>query len=109
MSAVREQKIQRAQYLMGSIFSIEITAADSKDAGAAAESAFDEMRRIEKLLSRFDAGSETYRINQAASQSPFVITSEIFHLLKLAKEYHLRTKGWFDPSLGGLDLKSNRT
>ena len=61
-----------------------------------------EMKRLEGLLSRFDAGSEISRLNRSAGLRPVKISRETFELLGRAAKISLLSGGAFDITVGPL-------
>ena len=61
--------------------------------------AFNEMRRIEKLMDIHDPESEISRINRLGSKEAIKVSKEIFGVLKEALEYSRLTSGAFDASI----------
>ncbi len=61
--------------------------------------AFNEMRRIEKLMDVYDPGSELSRINKLADKRAIKVSKEIFEVLKEALKYSRLTSGAFDMSI----------
>ena len=61
--------------------------------------AFDEMKRIEKLMNVHDPESEISRVNKLADKPPVKVSKEIFMVLKEALEYSRLTSGTFDVSI----------
>ncbi len=61
-----------------------------------------EMKRLERLLSRFDRNSEISSINCSAGLKPAKVSSETFELLKKAMEISLLSGGAFDITVGPL-------
>jgi thiamine biosynthesis lipoprotein len=69
----------------------------------AMESAFAEMGRLSALMSRYDEGSETSKINRAAGSGLGVrISAELMSVLRAGKALHIETEGLFDPTIGAL-------
>lgn len=65
------------------------------------EQAFDEVRRIDTMYSRFSTGNELARIN-ATLNTWTRITPELWHLLTFAKQLEQETHGAFDLSVKGI-------
>ena len=63
-----------------------------------AEILFDEIDRVENLLSRFDPVSEISRLNRNATKKAVRINAELFVLLAVCREYWTTTDGAFDPA-----------
>ncbi len=70
---------------------------------AVAEMAFDEIARVEQLLSRFDATSELSRINREAVGGACLVGFELLQILSDCRAWWLRTKGAFDIASGSRD------
>ncbi len=69
----------------------------------AVESAFAEMSRLSALMSRYEADSETSRINQSAGNGQaWAVSAELFSVLRMGKDLQQRTGGLFDPTIGAL-------
>src|SRR5687768_13740416 len=91
-------RISRSQPLLGTI--VVVTAeAEPSVAHVAINSAFDEIRRVDSLLSLHKAGSELVRLNSSASQGPVKVSSELFSIVKLAQKISNETKGSFDVTI----------
>lgn len=61
--------------------------------------AFNEMKRIEKLMDVHNPESELSRVNRLADKRPIKVSKEIFEVLKGAREYSALTSGAFDVSI----------
>jgi len=59
-----------------------------------------EMRRLEKLLNRFDSESEVARVNSDAQFQPVELSDELWSVLLDCRRYRLLTDGLFDVALG---------
>jgi FAD:protein FMN transferase len=64
--------------------------------------AFDEIKRLEGLLSTKTEGSEIYRINARAGISAVSVSDETYGLIKDALEFSFRTEGVFNIAVGPL-------
>ena len=62
-----------------------------------------EVRRLDRMLNRFDPQSEVARINRDAAHFPVVPDLELWSLLVDCKRYHARTGGYFDITLGNFN------
>lgn len=71
----------------------------AQDAGSACEA---EITRLEKLLSRYERGSDISRINGNAGLGPIPIHADTVSVLSKALEFAKATKGLFSPTLGPL-------
>ena len=84
--------------IMKAVFSIRFDAPESeaKRLHTVAEEMFDEIRRLETLLSRFVEDSDVAQINRLPCEESVVIAAETFHCLELAEEATQLTNGYFD-------------
>jgi thiamine biosynthesis lipoprotein len=87
---------------MATTFEILILDKDHKYAAQAAQTAFNELDRLEKELSRFIENSDISRINNAALNQELVVGLEVFECLQKAKHIFEETGGAFDVTVGSL-------
>ena len=80
---------------------IEITLYDWTDASTI-DLAFDEIRRLESLLSVEQTGSDLDRLAKAAGEEWVEISPETEEVLRLSKEYAALSEGYFDVTTGPL-------
>ncbi|MBI5144461.1 MAG: FAD:protein FMN transferase [Candidatus Omnitrophica bacterium] len=90
------------RYLMGTFLRIEALHHGADAAERCLEEAFDEVRRIEGVLSRFREDSQIYMLNKSAHDSPQHIDIELFYLLEKCIEFSKRTGGAFDITIAPL-------
>ena len=69
---------KRTLKLMGSRFDITVVANDSISAHKYIDTAVTEITRIEKLISSWDAASQTSAINKNAGIAPVKVDTELF-------------------------------
>lgn len=62
--------------------------------------AFDEVDRLESLLSYFIPSSDVARFNDRPGDLPLKVGLEFLECLKIAREIHRDTRGAFDPFIG---------
>jgi thiamine biosynthesis lipoprotein len=87
---------------MGSTYSVALYGYDRLQLEAAADAAFDEVRRLDELLSNYKPSSEWSRVNGLAAQGPVRISQELFDLLSACLDYSRKSDGAFDISVGPL-------
>jgi thiamine biosynthesis lipoprotein len=87
---------------MGTTFSLYIYAGGSEEADAEAAPVFDEIDRIEDLLSNYRESSELSRINRLASTQTVTIDPETFEFLADSLHWSARSDGAFDITVGKL-------
>ncbi len=89
-----------AHRAMATMFEIIIPESDRAAARGAAEAAFVEIDRMERLLSRFMPYSDISRINAADPGKPVVVEIEAAECLQAALSMWERTDGAFDVTAG---------
>ena len=96
--------LRRAVKAMGTVFSTSILLADRDEETAkeAADAAFAEIVRIEKLMSSYREGSVVSAVNRAAGEGPVAVPPELRTLIEEALDISKRTRGKFDISFGPL-------
>ncbi len=92
-------QIKRIRFMMGCFVTVEASHPEIHAAEAATEAAFTEMKRIEKLLSKFSESSVTSQINRLAELRPVTVSEEVFDLLLTCKRISEETGGAFDVTL----------
>jgi len=81
---------------MGTLFEVFAAGEDEAYAGQAAQAAFSEVDRLERLFSRFDPGSEIGRANRLRPGEELAIGPETYECLALAEKARKETGGAFD-------------
>jgi thiamine biosynthesis lipoprotein len=88
---------------MGSRFDVTVVANDSIDGNKYIDTAVAEITRIEKLISSWDANSQTSDINRNAGIKPVKVDSELYQLIERAIGISKLTDGAFDISYASMD------
>ena len=88
---------------MGSRFDITVIATDSVAANKHIDTAITEIKRIEKLISSWDANSQTSEINRNAGIKPVKVDAELFQLIERSIGISKLTDGAFDISYASMD------
>jgi len=94
---------QRNELLMGNRFDLGVVGDDEVKANQALEKAIIEIKRIEALLSTYQANSQINQVNAKAGISPVKVDEEVFNLVERAQRISELTQGAFDLSYGSLD------
>ena len=68
----------------------------------AASAAFDEVSRLDRLLSTYRPTSIWSEINRLAAHRPVPLSPEVFHLISQCLQYHQDSQGTFDITVGPL-------
>lgn len=97
------QKYARSLKLMGNNFTITVVAEAEGIADDCIESAIDEIRRIEQLLTTYSNDSQTSLINENAGIQPVKVDLEVFDLIERSIGISTITQGAFDITYGSVD------
>jgi thiamine biosynthesis lipoprotein len=92
--------VKRAQMQMGTLVTITSVAPDRQRAHDAASAGFQEIHRLENLLSTWIASSELSQVNTAAGKEPITISPETMHILESSIEIARLTEGGFNILVG---------
>ena len=95
-------KLEKSTDAMGSTYSIALYGHDRVKMEAAADSAFDELRWLDDMLSNYKPASEWSEINRRAAEKPVKVSPELFRLLSACLGYSRESEGAFDITVGPL-------
>ncbi|MBI2687942.1 MAG: FAD:protein FMN transferase [Acidobacteria bacterium] len=87
---------------MGSTFSIAAWGSDRGNLAAAVESALEEARRLDRMLSNYRPDSEWSTVNRSATGRGVTVSQELFDLLAACVRYSEQSEGTFDITVGPL-------
>lgn len=87
---------------MATVYAIEAWGPDETHLAAAVEAAFDEVDRIDRLMSHYRSDSPLSRVNREAAFRPVPVERELFDLLSAAVGYTRASGGAFDITVGPL-------
>lgn len=99
----QETSYTKVVKLMGSRFDITVVAENEQQGEHYIQMAIDEIKRIENLISDWDAKSQTSEINRQAGSKPVQVTQELFELIKRSIQISKLTQGAFDISYASMD------
>ena len=85
--------------IMGTRFDIVIIGKGKSETEEVWGKICSELRRLERMLNRFDKESEVTQINLNASRHPVEVSDEMWAILMDCRYYHLATSGLFDITL----------
>ena len=89
--------------LMGNQFELSVVASNEEWAMQRIDAGINEIKRIEKLLTTFNEGSETNLINRNAGIAPVKVSEETFQLIERSVRISSLTQGAFDITYGSID------
>lgn len=107
----RRQLVRRTLPIMGTLGEVAVVHGEELYAQRAIDAAFQELRRVESLLTRYREDSEIGRANRLAYSGALPVSSETAGVLTASLRWADASKGVFDPCLGraiGLWDVSNR-
>jgi thiamine biosynthesis lipoprotein len=87
---------------MGTLVEITVVAPENQATADAMSGAFQEMRRIEKLMSRRMEGSAVWQVDQAAGKTPVIVNEDVLSVIRVALEVSRLSGGGFDVTVGSL-------
>jgi FAD:protein FMN transferase len=85
---------------MGTDYSLYLYASSPEEADCVAVLVFQEIDRVEELLSNYRESSELSRINREATQHEVTTDPETFHFLETCMAWSEKSQGAFDISVG---------
>jgi thiamine biosynthesis lipoprotein len=103
MQTQSQQIYHKKLKLMGSRFDITVIENDSVTAHKYIDTAINEIKRIEKIISSWDTHSETYKINKNAGIKSVKVSKELFDLIERSLVISKLTDGAFDISYASMD------
>ena len=95
-------RLEKSADAMGSTYSIAVYGTDRVKMEAAIDAAFDEVRRLDDLLSNYKPASQWSEVNRDAAQRPVRVSAELFQILEDCLEYSRESDGAFDITVGPL-------
>jgi thiamine biosynthesis lipoprotein len=95
-------RLEESLDAMGSTYTVALYGYDGDQLEAAVEAAFNEVRRLDRMLSNYRPESELSEVNRYAAERPVKVTPELFDLLSKCKEYSRESEGAFDITVGPL-------
>ena len=96
------QRFHQTHPAMGTIFTIDLNVTDQATAEQDMDLAFDEIDRLEALLSNYRPSSELSRISREAGSAPVVTDPETFRFLDRSIYWSRVSNGAFDITVGPL-------
>lgn len=87
---------------MGTTYTLYLYSADPAQASAISNDVFDEIDRLDQLLSNYRTSSELSRINREAFAHPVTTDPEMFSFLQQSQHWSDASRGAFDITVGRL-------
>lgn len=100
--AAEPVRVERSLDSMGSTYTVVAYGENKFRLLAAVDEAFEEVRRLDHLLSNYRPGSEWSQVNRYAAERPVQVSEELYRLLSDCIEYSRASGGTFDITVGPL-------
>src|SRR5438105_2950501 len=97
-----QQRFHATHRAMGTEFTLDLYTTDEATANAAIDDAWDEVDRLDELLSNYRPSSELSRINREARLGPVTTDPETFAFLARSVAWSRASQGAFDITVGPL-------
>jgi thiamine biosynthesis lipoprotein len=81
---------------MATRFEMWLVGEDPEHLAAVGEAAWEEVLRVERMLSRFDPAAEIARVNREAANEPVLVDYELFAVLEDCRQWAEETEGYFE-------------
>ena len=96
------QRYEASRMSMACLYAIEAYGPDAAALPRIVEDAFDEVDRIDRLMSHYKADSPLSRLNRDARRGPAPVERELFDFIAEAMRYSRESDGAFDITVGPL-------
>ena len=93
---VQAEWLKQQQDIMGTRVTVELWSKDKALALHCSQSAFDEMHRIDRLMSPYKEHSELSRVNRDAFKNPVKVSNELYRLINQSLRISALSQGAFD-------------
>lgn len=101
-STEKERVFRKSRILMDTLVTINVVANSEDKAERSIEKAFEEIKRLEGLISFWSEDSEIAEINRKAGISPVKVSPTTLDMIEKAIFVSKKTDGAFDPTVGPL-------
>jgi FAD:protein FMN transferase len=95
-------RLEQTADAMGTSYTLELYGTNQPALQTAAREAFDEVHRLDRMLSNYIPTSELSRVNDHAADAPVNVSQEFFNLLRQCVNYSSESEGTFDITVGPL-------
>ena len=96
----RRELVRRTLPVMGTIAEFAVVDRDRRHAHAAIDAAMAELRRVDRLMTRFSETSEVGHANRLAATRPVAVSDATASVLREALTWAQASDGAFDPAIG---------
>jgi thiamine biosynthesis lipoprotein len=96
------KRLETTAEAMGSTYTLVLYGGNLERMKAAMSAAFDELQRLDHLLSNYRPESDWSKVNQKAATQPVKVCDELYELLQFCVDQSRRSEGTFDITVGPL-------
>jgi len=94
--------VREIHYVMGTLLDVALFDLPEERSKLLLRHGFQEVRRLERILSTHDPDSALSRLNSLAGQGPVKVDPELWQVLHLCRDLQRRSGGAFDVGVGAL-------
>jgi thiamine biosynthesis lipoprotein len=98
----RQVTVQKTEPVMGTDVTITVVAPSEKEGEAAIDSAMDEIKRLDSMMSLYKDDSQITRVNLAAGEHSVTVSPEMIEVVEEARRVSELSGGAFDVTIGPL-------
>lgn len=95
-------RLEESTKAMGTTYTVVLYGYSMVQMQVAMEAAFQEVRRVDRMLSNYRPDSELGEVNRYAAERPVKVTPELFALLSESERYSRESERTFDITVGPL-------
>jgi FAD:protein FMN transferase len=93
--------VYKKKYAMGTVFEV-VAYGEPRNTAAAIDAAFDEVIRLDGILSNYKPGSELSRLNRTAHFHAVAVSADLYRVIEESLKYSTLSHGEFDITVGPL-------
>lgn len=98
----KTMRVEKSFQAMGTTYTIAAYGDDPQNLEAILDAAFEEVRRIDEMISNYKPSSELSQVNRLAAGESQRVSPEFFSLLEKCRQYSRESEGTFDLTVGPL-------
>ena len=98
----KTMRVEKSFQAMGTTYTIAAYGDDPQNLEAILDAAFEEVRRIDEMISNYKPSSELSQVNRLPAGASQRVSPEFFSLLEKCRRYNRESEGTFDLTVGPL-------
>jgi len=96
------QRHEASRMSMACLYAIEAYGPNAENLARIVDEGLDEVDRVDRLMSHYNAASDVSRVNREAGRHPVTVDAELFDFIAEAMRYNRDSAGAFDITVGPL-------